>query len=470
MDRMKPTRLSTALAILFSVPFALAVGILALVLRFSIETSFQSYLDNTQAATHGRIMGILNSLHSPDGLWNTQEVAALGREALLEGLVLALKDGEGKPVWDARTDDPETVAQVFATLERNLKSRIPWETGRWETWEHPVEDRHGAEATMVLEIFQPRRLGPSDLAFLEGMDFLLAAAALAGLVLSSVLGYWTARWLVQPLKQLQNVSYRLAAGDYSPPDLTSTAFTEIEELETTFRQLAERLAHLQALRDTAGADTAHELRTPLANLEAQLEALEDGVLEPSTQRFATLGKEIRRLKDLVQAWEDLERARFQPSPSRLTRDPGLVIARVVDTFRTRTQTLGQILTFQADSEVLTLPLAEADLVRVLVNLVENAHRHTPKNGSIEILLTKNSKGTELTVDDSGQGIPAGHRDAVFDRFYRVEASRSRNSGGLGLGLNLVKILVESSGGTIEALESPKQGCRIRMHFLYKEES
>lgn len=459
MDPVRPWKTSWVLGLLFSAVFALAVGALALLLRFGVEAGFQTYLDTTQAGLHGRIMGALESLPPVEGAWDKVKVANLGRQALDQGLVLSLQDGEGLSVWSARIDAPQAVDEVFATLERRLQARVPWDTGRWEAWDHPVETTSGVAGSMTLEVFQPRRLGPSDLAFLQALDQWLVAVALAGVVLSLILGTLAARGLVRPLQSLQSTTRRLGSGDYEPPRATQTPFREVQELEADLALLASRLAHLQNLRDTAGADTAHELRTPLANLEAQLEGLEDGVLAPTPERFQRLVQEVRRLGELVQAWEDWEKAR-QPSPTGCQR-PREVVESVVESFRPRTETRGQTLALSTESSLPPLSVGRVELARVVVNLVENAHRATPPGGSILVGLRPVLGGVELTVDDTGPGIPEAHRDAVFDRFYRVDPSRSRESGGLGLGLSLVKALIEGAKGRVAAEVSPEGGCRIR---------
>jgi signal transduction histidine kinase len=110
-----------------------------------------------------------------------------------------------------------------------------------------------------------------------------------------------------------------------------------------------------------------------------------------------------------------------------------------------------------------LPVTDTDLGRITVNLVENAHRFAP-GGRLKVSLTKDVRTVVLMVDDNGPGIPVEHRDAVFDRFYRVDPSRARASGGLGLGLSLVKALVEAAGGSVRADVSPEGGCRIIVTF------
>jgi len=459
---VKPWKLSTVLSLVFAGLYFAAVATLALVVRLGIEANFQSYLDTAQAASHGRIMGALEAVHPAGDSWDTGQLAALGRQALTEGLVVTIRDAAGRTVWDARQADPAAVDQAFHDLEGRLQARIPWARGRWEASEHTV-GAPGTGATMVLEVFQPRRLGSRDLAFLQSIDALLAAAALAGLVLSALAGIATARRLVRPLGTLRDLTGSLAAGDYGVTVPVQAPFAEVRDLETSVGTLAHRLARLQTLRDTAGADTAHELRTPLANLEAQLEALEDGVLPPSPGRFASLGAEVRRLKDLVQAWEDLERARLGPPEPAWCTEPGAVAQRVIDSFQTRAADRRQSLTFHQTTPVPGIALGDAEWARVVVNLVENAHRYAPEGGRIAVTLSGNP-GLVFTVDDDGPGIGLEHREAVFDRFYRADPSRSRASGGLGLGLSLVKTLVTGAGGRVEALESPWTGCRIVVQF------
>lgn len=459
---MKPRPTALVLAILFSVVFGLAVGAVALVLRFGVEAGFQTYLDTAQAGAHGRIMGALETLAGPEGTWDSRQVAELGRKALLEGVVLSLDDAQGRPVWSAHEDAPEVVEEVFRTLEDRLRSRVPWESGRWEAWSHSVDTPEGSVGTMVLEVFQPRRLGPADLAFLRGLDAWLWGVAVVGMLFSVLAGWATARGLVRPLISLRRTTARLGSGDYRPPRSSPTPFREVRELEADLVVLAGRLARLQELRETAGADTAHELRTPLANLEAQIEALEDGVLPPTPERFAALAVEVRRLLALVEAWEALERARSPLATKQVCEETADVVAEAIQTFAARLSASDQTLSTDISVGLPPVRLPSADLTRIVVNLVENAHRHTPAGGRILVTLRAHAELVELAVDDDGPGIPLAHRDAVFDRFYRVDSSRQRASGGLGLGLSLVKALAQASGGSVVAEESPWGGCRIRV--------
>jgi len=136
------------------------------------------------------------------------------------------------------------------------------------------------------------------------------------------------------------------------------------------------------------------------------------------------------------------------------------VARAAGAFEARLGPRGQTLEVRTEATG-SLALAEADLVRIVTNLVENAHRHGNPGGRIAVSWGRGPRGgAQLVVDDDGPGIPGPHREAVFDRFYRADPSRSRASGGLGLGLSLVKALAEGSGGRAEASESPWGGCRI----------
>jgi two-component system sensor histidine kinase BaeS len=456
---LRPPKLATLLTLAFTGLLGTAVVAFALVLRFGIEANFQTYLDAAQAAAHARIMGALSGV--PGAAAPDRALAAdLGRQALDLGVVLTIRDGAGTVVWDARSAEAARVDRVFHDLEGRLQARSPWEHGWWAATDHPL----GSGGTMTVEVFEPRRLGASDLAFLQGIDALLAALAAGGLALAVLLGSLTSRAVVRPLGRVQKTLHRLAEGDHTLPSPVRTAFAEGRDLEASLGTLTTRLARLQALRDTAGADTAHELRTPLANLAAQLEALEDGVLAPEPGRFETLGAEVRRLLALVETWEDLERARTRQVSALPCADPGAMVRRAAEVFQARAGAQGQTLAIFVEGVPGPLPLDEGSLGRIVTNLVENAHRHTPAGGRIEVTLGQSSGRVTLTVDDNGPGIPPDHRDAVFDRFYRVDPSRSRGSGGLGLGLSLVKALVGGAGGSVAAEDSPLGGCRIRVVF------
>jgi signal transduction histidine kinase len=226
--------------------------------------------------------------------------------------------------------------------------------------------------------------------------------------------------------------------------------------------MAGSLARTERLRRTMVTDVAHELRTPLTNLRGYLEALQDGVASPGPEVIASLHEEAVHLSRLVDDLQDLALAEAGQLP--LERRP-VPVADVV-------APVARLLAPQASAHGVTLetdlppdlPPVDADPGRarqIVHNLLGNAVRHTPSGGRVRVTALPAGPEVEVRVTDTGEGIPPEHLPHVFERFYRADRSRARATGGAGIGLAIVKQLVEAHGGRVGVVSLPGLGSTFR---------
>jgi two-component system OmpR family sensor kinase/two-component system sensor histidine kinase BaeS len=276
----------------------------------------------------------------------------------------------------------------------------------------------------------------------------MAVAGVIALILGSILF----KQITSPLGKMQRAASQISAGDLSAR-VEVTSKDELGALAQSFNEMAETLSSAETQRRQMAADVAHELRTPLAAIQATLEGLQDGVLPADQEQISTLVTETALLNRMV---EDLrllslvEAGRLQLDIRKVTVDE--LIQRVVDLMLPLASQQGVELIREPSGD---LPPVRADadrIAQVLNNLVSNALRYTPEGGRVILGAVYESTRREVlvSVSDTGTGIPASDLPHIFDRFYRADRSRSRGSGGSGLGLAIVQELVEAHGGTIHA--------------------
>ena len=284
----------------------------------------------------------------------------------------------------------------------------------------------------------------------------LALGALAAALVAVGASVLVSNRISTPIRHLVTASRRVAAGHYAervPPD----DLDEIGELARSFNAMASALEATERRRQELVGDVSHELRTPVATLEGYLEGLLDGVIEPSAPLWAKLHGEVGRLRRLIDDLEDLSRAEAGQTPLMLqAMDPTEIALAAAD--RLRGQFAEKALEFNADIPV-GLPLVRADrdrAVQVLTNLLTNALRYTPAPGKVRLLVTPLGDAVQFAVEDTGIGVAQEDLLRVFERFYRVDKSRSRALGGSGVGLAIARALVDAMHGRIWA-ESPGLG-------------
>ncbi|MBP2477968.1 two-component system sensor histidine kinase BaeS [Crossiella equi] len=258
------------------------------------------------------------------------------------------------------------------------------------------------------------------------------------------------RRLVRPLRALTGAAQRMRDGD-GGAEVAVTGRDEIARLATAFNDMAAHRRRVEETRKAMVSDIAHELRTPLSNIRGWLEAAEDGVARPDDQLITFLLSETRHLQRIIDDLQDLavaDAGRLRVHPERL-RVADLVDV-VVAGHRAAAEAAGVRLTGEAPEEL----ELEADPVRMrqaLGNLVANAVRHTPAGGRVSVRVHDDEISDEVLIEvaDTGTGIAEEDLPHVFDRFWRAEKSRSRASGGSGLGLSIVRQLVSAHGGYVD---------------------
>ena len=266
------------------------------------------------------------------------------------------------------------------------------------------------------------------------------------------------RRLAAPVADLIEASGRIEAGDFSTR-VEERGPREVRTLARAFNAMSARLEETEQDRRSALADVSHELRTPLTVIQGNLEAIIDGVYPADPAHLEPILAETRILERLI---EDLRTLTLAEAGSLvLHREPTdlrVLLADVAASHRTQAEQAGISLTVIAADDLPTLEVDPARIREVISNLLTNALRHTPRGGKVDLAAVLAGDRVEVTVHDTGSGIPADQLDRIFDRFYR-----SPDSPGSGLGLPIAKSLVEAHGGTITAgSEAGRPGTEIRI--------
>ena len=301
-------------------------------------------------------------------------------------------------------------------------------------------------------LMEQYKIDPADThqMFLDAVHRYLIQASLLALGVAVLLSFLLTRWVLRPLSDMTEVSRRIAAGDYSARVEAMTR-DEVGELGLAFNRMADSLEQVEGLRRTMVANIAHELRTPLTNVRGYLEGLADGVVAPSKETLAMLQDEILRLVRLVEDLQQLTKA--EAARAYLRREtlvlPDLV-GQVLDFYHHEFDARDITVETQFDEAARSVQGDREKLLRVLRNLVENAWQYTPHGGRLRVSAESLADGLKLSFANTGGGLGEADLQAIFERFYRAEKSRSRDSGGAGIGLSIVKELVAAHGGEVGA--------------------
>lgn len=295
-----------------------------------------------------------------------------------------------------------------------------------------------------------------DMAFNDATLLSLGIAVGAATATALALSWVVSARVVRPVRALAGAAQHIARGTPNAR-VPERGTDELAQLARAFNAMAASLEQAEDTRRQLLADVAHELRTPLATIESYLEALADGVLAADDENWESIRAETRRLGRLVDDLQQVSRAEahqldLHPGPTA----PAELVEAALRAAQPAYAAKGVMLAAQLPQQLPAVYVDRERIEEVLANLLTNALRHTPPAGHVQASAQRSGDHLEIAIADTGEGIPAEHLDRVFERFYRVDPARSRMSGGTGIGLAIVRSIMEAQGGTVTA-SSPGAG-------------
>jgi signal transduction histidine kinase len=276
--------------------------------------------------------------------------------------------------------------------------------------------------------------------------------------IAMVMVWFLARGMTSPLREMAAAASEMAKGNYDRR-VSSSSRDEVGELARAFNQMAAELAETDRVRRDLVANVSHELRTPITALQAVLENLVDGVTEPDPETFQTMLSQVERLGRLVKQLLDLSRLESGAVP--LERSAFRVEPLLTHAVREQQLHAPEIaVSVSVDSPDLTADGDPERVHQVVANLLENAVRHTPRGGTVQVRAQRDATGVTIEVLDEGPGIAAADEARIFERFYRADSARASSDGGAGLGLAIAQWIVDLHGGDIHPEPREPHGCRM----------
>ena len=446
-----------------------AVGAVGLIARGRVEGEFRQFIEHGDRVAFERVVAGLRA-RLARGKSVAQAAQALGHDAQAIPRPVVWLDPSGRLLG---TSDPALARAQFTVepgerlvirLARKVgNGRARTETLVWIGLPHAAIADSASGTLWLLPAMPTEAHGAlvpaGESGFHGGVRRGLIHAALLGLAVALIASLFLGRAIARSLEELTRATRAVAAGDRTRR-VAVEGKGEIATLGASFNALVESLERGEELRRNLVTDVAHELRTPVTNLKAHLEAIEDGLMTPTPATLASLREEIDHLAGLIDELQDLALA--DAGALELARAPvdlAAVLHAALAAAAPRAQAQGVALTVTADP-ALRVVADRARILQVLHNLLDNALRHTPRGGHVALEARASDGGGTIVVRDDGAGIPKEHVPFVFERLYRADPSRDRATGGAGLGLALVRRLVEAHGGSVALTSTEGQGTTV----------
>jgi signal transduction histidine kinase len=436
------------LAVAFAAVGLAAAAVTALLVNVAFGSRFTGYLEERQDARLTQLVSTLEHAYVEAGGWDPQGLYRIASVMMMDGGTLAVEGPDGAVLWESQADPMADVhRQMMGSGPLGDERRVPIDID--------------GEVVGVAGVRLPQAgLLPQDVAFRASVNQMILAGAVIAGVAALLLGLLLARRTTAPARALTRAAQAVAAGERSARVLEDRS-DEFGEMAGAFNRMAGAVEEEDRLRRGFAADVAHELRTPLMILRGEIEALEDGIVEPTPEALGSLREEALRLGRLVDDLETLARADAAGfSLDRRATDLAQVVAEAVDDL---TPVLAER-SISLDVTAGPALVAVVDPVRVkqvVTNLLSNAVKFTPEGGAVRLTVGGEGREAVVAVWNSGPTIPAEDLPRIFDRFYR---GRQPQGGGSGIGLTVARDLAEAHGGTIEVASGADDGTTFRLRL------
>lgn len=464
-NRLKKN-LKTQLSLTIALVVAVTVFMISIIADILVNERFKDYLKVQQDQKTKEIVSNLSKQYNiREKKWNIDFMHTIGMYFLYDGYIIKVYDNNQMMVWDAEVHDMSLCNEVMSDIASRMHQKYPNHKGIITSQDYPLLQKGLQIGTVSISYYGPFFLDENDFNFINALNIIILSVGGFSLIISIVIGWLMAKRISRPITKAISITQEISEGNYDIRFTEQPKLIELKELATSIHQLEDSLKRQEELRKQLTADVAHELRTPLATIGTHIEAMIEGIWEPSKERLNSCYEEIQRISKLVLELEKLAKVESQIHKLNKSKiDLFALVTTVCTSFELEAK--NKNISLITKGEVCEAYVDEDKIKQVVFNLVSNAIKYTRKDGHIMVTVCRNMNFVEIMVIDDGIGIPHDEIPYIFERFYRADKSRNRKTGGAGIGLAIVKSIVMAHSGLITVDSQIDKGSQfvVKLHL------
>lgn len=464
-------KLRTRLTLLMVGVTIFAILLVAVITNITLFDKFDIYMRDEQDYKREEIVNFIKDAYKKENQWSSNVLEMILSYPALREAEIIIRDNNNKILLN------QTIESDMITLHKEMMERMGHRIfgGMGQgMMEHTMNYDQYSKETYYLEVdnktigsveigLAGMLISEREVEFTRGINKSIVYAALFSIILAFLLAQYFSKLISNPISTITKVSHDISRGNLKARVIDKNTITELKELSNSINHLAISLEEQDSLRKRLTADVAHELRTPLTILYGQVEAITDGVWEPTKERMEIFKYEVSRLMKLVEQLKDLSEIEEE-----------IVLEKEQFNFSQLIKDITQNFKYQCVSKDINLVneiqeniIINADkhrISQILVNLLSNALKFTDSKGQVTVRVYEKDRQVVLEVEDTGVGIAKRDIPYIFERLYRVDRSRNKKTGGAGIGLTITKKLVEAHNGQISVQSEEGKGSRFIVTF------
>ena len=456
--KSKLKSINSKLIISFTLIMIATILSIKLFVNTIFKDSFEKYVDDSNKVEVNHLIEFdLKNLYTNES-WNTEFIENLGIEAIRKGIAIEIYDKNDNKVWSVFEDEKVLSDKTLNDISKNMKSIEKQWDNYFEELKVDINDDEGNILVGYAYIghYASTYYMENDVEFFNAINriiIIIGVISISSIIIISII---ISRSIAKPISKVSKMTKYIGEGNYKNKLNYKSNIMEIDDLINSINKLSNELNDQENLRKQLTGDIAHELRTPLTSIKGHLDAIIVGIWEPTNERLNSINEEVKRITNLVDELRKL--AKFDSGKDNLNKEIVNLknyIKSIAYNYEGKALEKNIVIKYQLEN--IEALIDKEKFAQVIINILSNAIKYNNGNNEIYIRVFKKNNSINISIKDSGIGIPKSEYKNIFERFYRLDKSRGANEKGAGVGLTIAKSIVNAHGGEIEVYSEINKG-------------
>lgn len=456
--KSKLKSINSKLIISFTLIMIVTILSIKLFVNTIFKDSFEKYVDDSNKVEVNHLIEFdLKNLYINES-WNTEFIENLGIEAIRKGIAIEIYDKNNNKVWSVFEDEKVLSDKTLNDISKNMKSIEKQWDNYFEELKVDINDDEGNILVGYAYIghYASTYYMENDVEFFNAINriiIIIGVISISSIIIISII---ISRSIAKPISKVSKMTKYIGEGNYKNKLNYKSNIMEIDDLINSINKLSNELNDQENLRKQLTGDIAHELRTPLTSIKGHLDAIIVGIWEPTNERLNSINEEVKRITNLVDELRKL--AKFDSGKDNLNKEIVNLknyIKSIAYNYEGKALEKNIVIKYQLEN--IEALIDKEKFAQVIINILSNAIKYNNGNNAIYIKVFKRNNSINISIKDSGIGIPKSEYKNIFERFYRLDKSRGANEKGAGVGLTIAKSIVNAHGGEIEVYSEINKG-------------
>lgn len=456
--KSKLKSINSKLIISFTLIMIVTILSIKLFVNTIFKDSFEKYVDDSNKVEVNHLIEFdLKNLYTNES-WNTEFIENLGIEAIRKGIAIEIYDKNDNKVWSVFEDEKVLSDKTLNDISKNMKSIEK----QWDNYFEELKvDINDDESNILVGYayighYASTYYMENDVEFFNAINriiIIIGVISISSIIIISII---ISRSIAKPISKVSKMTKYIGEGNYKNKLNYKSNIMEIDDLINSINKLSNELNDQENLRKQLTGDIAHELRTPLTSIKGHLDAIIVGIWEPTNERLNSINEEVKRITNLVDELRKL--AKFDSGKDNLNKEIVNLknyIKSIAYNYEGKALEKNIVIKYQLEN--IEALIDKEKFAQVIINILSNAIKYNNGNNEIYIKVFKKNNSINISIKDSGIGIPKSEYKNIFERFYRLDKSRGANEKGAGVGLTIAKSIVNAHGGEIEVYSEINKG-------------